>query len=118
MKREIDGFLEKYPPDIQQLVNKTRLLIAAVMPGMVEQVDIPANLICYGTDRTNKGMICGIVIYPGYINLMLATGATLPDPDGLLVGTGKRARHVKIVSPEDVDAPGVRALIDAALKAR
>ena len=46
---------------------------------------------------------------------MLAQGAELPDPLGLLAGTGKRARHVKIQQSGDVDRAGVRALLEAAV---
>lgn len=34
--------------------------------------------------------------------------------DGLLEGTGKVARHIKIRTPERLDEPGVRRLIEAA----
>ena len=50
----------------------------------------------YGLDRTYKGLICGITLHTAHINLMFARGTELPDPEGLLVGNGKRARHVKI----------------------
>jgi hypothetical protein len=46
---------------------------------------------------------------------MFAQGAELPDPAGLLTGTGKRARHVKIQRPADIEMPGVRALLEAAV---
>jgi hypothetical protein len=42
---------------------------------------------------------------------MFSKGTELPDPEGLLEGTGKRARHVKLRSIGDVDRPGVRALV-------
>jgi hypothetical protein len=38
----------------------------------------------------------------------------LPDPEGLLEGSGKNMRHVKLRSPEDLDKKGVRELIVAA----
>jgi hypothetical protein len=46
---------------------------------------------------------------------MSARGAELPDPAGLLAGTGKRARHVKLRQMEDVEDPALRDLLDAAL---
>jgi uncharacterized protein YndB with AHSA1/START domain len=44
-------------------------------------------------------------------------GADLPDPAGLVEGTGVRARHVKLASPSAVDAPARRALLEAAIAA-
>ena len=112
---EIQEFLARYPQAMQDLALQTRALIQEVMPGMLEQLDPSANLIGYGTDNTYRGLLCGIVIYPTYINLMLARGASLPDPYGLLEGTGKKARHVKVRKPSDLEGPGVRDLLAAAL---
>ena len=38
----------------------------------------------------------------------------LPDPEGLLEGTGKNMRHVKLRSSEDLDKKGLRERIVAA----
>lgn len=43
-------------------------------------------------------------------------GAALPDPGGLLQGSGKRMRHVKLRWGAPVDAPTLQALIDAAYR--
>jgi hypothetical protein len=115
MNQPVDEFLSKYPADVSELVLHARALILEAMPDAIEQLDPSANLIGYGTDRTYKGLICGIVIYRTYINLMFARGASLPDPDGLLHGTGKRARHIKIEKPADLEFPGVRAMLESAL---
>jgi hypothetical protein len=40
----------------------------------------------------------------------------LPDPDRLLVRTGKRARHIKIQQPAEIENPAVRTLLVAALR--
>jgi hypothetical protein len=41
-------------------------------------------------------------------------GTSLPDPAGLLEGTGKNLRHVKLRTAEDVSTPALRKLIEAA----
>ncbi|MBX3171809.1 MAG: MmcQ/YjbR family DNA-binding protein [Candidatus Eremiobacteraeota bacterium] len=38
----------------------------------------------------------------------------MSDPEGLLQGTGKRQRHVKVKLPEELQKPGLRALIEQA----
>ena len=115
MNQPVDEFLSNYPADVRELVLSARAIILEVMPDMVEQLDPSADLIGYGTDRTYKGLVCGIAIYKTYINLMFARGASLPDPDGLLRGTGKRARHIKIEKAADLEAPGLRLMLVAAL---
>jgi len=39
---------------------------------------------------------------------------SLPDPEGLLEGTGKNMRHVKLRTSEDLDKKGLPELIVAA----
>lgn len=110
----VETFLAGFAPPVRGLAQAARALIFEIMPGVVEMVDAPAHMLGYGTDRTYKGAVCGIVLYGTYINIMLAHGASLPDPHGLLRGTGKKARHLRIASPADLSAPGVRELLGEA----
>jgi hypothetical protein len=45
----------------------------------------------------------------------LANGALIEDPAGLVKGTGKRVRHVKLRSVQDIDRPELRRLLEASL---
>jgi hypothetical protein len=65
-----------------------------------------------------RGLLFAIIAHRDWVNLQLADGAVLPDPDGLVEGTGKRIRHVKIRSVEAASSPSVVALIEAELAAR
>ena len=115
MSAEVERFLAPYSPEIRDLALKVRALVLEVSPDAIEQLDPAANLIGYGFDRTYKGLVCGIALHKAHANLMFAQGTQLPDPLGLLTGTGKRARHVRIQQPGDVDRPGVRALLETAV---
>jgi hypothetical protein len=115
---DIEEFLADYTPDVRELAWKMRAVIREVMPETIEQLDAPAHLIGYGIDRTYKGLICGITMHTAHINLMFARGTELPDPEHLLVGSGKRARHVKIQRSAEVENPAVRALLVAAIRQR
>jgi hypothetical protein len=56
-----------------------------------------------------------------HVNVGFFRGATLPDPAGLLQGSGKRMRHVKLKPGSQYDAGALRSLIDNAyldIKAR
>jgi hypothetical protein len=114
--RDIEQFLAHYAPGVCDLAWQLRAVIRAVMPEAVEQLDPPAHLIGYGIDRTYKGLICGITLHTAHINLMFASGTELPDPEHLLVGTGKRARHIRIQQSAEIENPAVRALLVAALR--
>jgi hypothetical protein len=52
--------------------------------------------------------------FKGHVNVGFFNGAHLDDPFELLVGTGKRMRHVKIKPSEVVDAHALDELIRAA----
>ena len=54
--------------------------------------------------------------YTKHVNVGFFMGAFLPDPLGLLEGTGKRMRHVKLHPGIEVDADGLTELIRAAYR--
>jgi hypothetical protein len=59
--------------------------------------------------------------FTSHVNVGFFRGAELADVDGLLEGTGKFMRHVKLRTASDVDATALRKLIEAAyldMKAR
>jgi hypothetical protein len=53
-------------------------------------------------------------VFTAHVNVGFFHGAVLPDPTGLLEGTGKFMRHVKLRPDDDVDPAALRALIRAA----
>ena len=53
-------------------------------------------------------------VYSRHVNVGFFQGATLPDPTGLLQGTGRFMRHVKLGPGCAADAGAVTRLIDAA----
>ncbi|MBI3414898.1 MAG: DUF1801 domain-containing protein [Verrucomicrobia bacterium] len=52
--------------------------------------------------------------FASHVNVGFFQGAELPDPKGLLEGTGKFMRHVKLRPGTEADVPALSALIDAA----
>jgi hypothetical protein len=109
-----ESFLMAYSPDVQAIALQLRALIQAVIPAAIEQVDPPSKIIAYGHHQTYAGLICATAPYKSYVNLMFSHGTELADPDGLLEGTGKRARHVRIVTASELANPAVRRLLEAA----
>jgi hypothetical protein len=101
----------RFDPMVREIALHARDVLLELLPETVEQVDQSARLVAYGRDRTLKGLICGLALQKSYVNLMFARGTQLDDPNGLLEGTGKLARHVKLRSREDIDGPAVRDLV-------
>jgi hypothetical protein len=54
--------------------------------------------------------------FRAHVNVGFFHGASLADPGGLLEGTGKRMRHVKLHWGRPVDAEALSALIAAAYR--
>jgi len=52
--------------------------------------------------------------FKAHVNVGFFRGAVLPDPAGLLEGTGKFMRHVKLGPGRDVDATALQQLIASA----
>lgn len=115
MNQAVTEFLAPYSAEVRDLALKTRALILEVIPNAVEQVDPPSKIIAYGFGLKMADIVCAIAPYKSHVNLMFSRGTEMPDPEGLLVGTGKRARHVKITSDRDLKAPALRALVEAAV---
>ena len=104
-------FISSYHYDVQQTAAAARELIKEMLPEAIEQVDATSKIIVYGGSRTYSGLVCAIAPQKTYVNLMFSRGAELPDPEKLLEGTGKRARHVKLKTAADAGNPAVRNLI-------
>jgi hypothetical protein len=54
--------------------------------------------------------------FRAHVNVGFFFGAELDDPAGLLEGTGKRMRHVKLRCGQDVNAAALSELITAAYR--
>ncbi len=52
--------------------------------------------------------------FKAHVNVGFFRGAEIADPKGLLEGTGKFMRHVKLRPGDDIDAMALMKLIDAA----
>lgn len=63
-----------------------------------------------------EGQFCGIFVYKNHVNLSFGNGASLKDPDGVLLGNGKFRRHINFESPDDVDSKTLLALIKQSAK--
>ena len=118
VERDVDRLLGEHPPELQASERALRATIRTAFPEAIEQVDFANKLIAFGRSMKIRGLLFAIIAHKAHVNLQLADGALLPDPAGLIEGTGKRIRHVKIRSVEAAASPEVRAIIAAQLAAR
>ena len=116
MSDEIDRFLGDYGDDVSAISRSARRLVLDVFPDAHETLDRGNRIVAYATGpRGRKDLWVGIAPHSSHVNLQLANGALIEDPAGLVEGTGKRVRHVKLRSVEDVERSQLRSLLEASL---
>ncbi len=115
---QLAGFLARYTPDIAR---RTRAILSAMrkrLPGATELVydNYNALVIGFGPDTRTSDALFSIAVYPRWVTLFFLKGATLPDPDQVLKGSGTTVRHVVLDGPETLGLPAVHALMAEALR--
>ena len=108
-----DRFLDASAPGIAEVARALRLAVCAGAPDLIEIFDAADGLLAFGTGGpSRRAFWFAIIPHKAHVNLQLADGVDLPNPDGRIEGTGKRIRHVKVRSVEDAAAPWLRAVIE------
>ncbi len=115
---ELAGFIDKFAPEMQDLIRQCRAAMRARLPDAIEMVYDNYNffVIGYGPTRRPSDAIFSLAADRNGISLcFLQRGPELPDPGHLLRGRGKVVRNVPLAAADDLDRPEVRALVTAAL---
>ncbi len=103
-------FLEKIPAEQHALVRALDVVISKAAPTLAVSLKW-GNLTYHG-----KKNVCSIVSHKHHVNLQVWGGASLNDPRGLLTGTGKDMRHIKVGSEADVDSKYIAELVKQAAR--
>lgn len=101
-KEQIISVLKNKPPIIRKLYLDTHMLILESLPDVVYSIDCKDGQMGYGARQygcDGWGM-AALSAHSKWVSLVFMRGTSLEDPDGLLEGTGKNIRHVKLRSPE------------------
>jgi hypothetical protein len=111
---QVHEFLASYPPAVIEIALSLRAVIERTMPEATETLDLAGRVIGYGIGAGYSGLVCTIIPSKKGAKLGIVDGAHLPDPNGLMEGSGKRHRHIQFNHREDVDRDGVEALLKSA----
>jgi hypothetical protein len=104
-----------FPKEIRELALASRTLIFDVLPQTVEVVWPTQRTAGYGTGpKKMSEQFCWLAPQARHIVFGFYYGTELPAPDGLLEGTGRLMRHVKIRSMADLENPDLRRLVEVA----
>jgi hypothetical protein len=121
-QRQLDAFLAKYAPDVEAFARRALAKMRKLVPGSIEMVYDNYNWLVIGfgpTERPSEA-IFSLVMPTGRVTLCFLQGAGLPDPAGLLQGTGNVVRNLRLYTSGETDAkvlddPDVLSLINVAL---
>lgn len=117
---KIDAFVGKYAPEVAAQLRDARKRLRSFFVQGFELVFDNYNALVFGfspTTRSTESFI-SIAAYPKWITLFFLYGTTLRDPKGLLEGTGKKIRSIRLTSPADINKPEIEALILQAIHAQ
>jgi hypothetical protein len=113
-----DAVLAEHDPVVADAARAIERLVVDAVPAAAVQFDPGNGLLAIGTSLKMRDLLFAIIPHRAHVNLQLADGVDLPDPSGLIEGTGKRIRHVKIRSVEAAASPPIRDIVRAQVEHR
>jgi hypothetical protein len=114
---KLDGFIDRYTPEIAGDARRALTFMTARLPTATRLVydNYNALVVGFGTSAKVADMILSLALYPRWVTLFFLKGTVLPDPAGLLQGSGSTVRSVRLQPVARLGTPEVAALIDAAV---
>ena len=116
-ENQLAGFIAKFDPENAEFIRAARAALRRRMPTAYELVYDNYNFFVIGYSSTERTSDCilSLAADANGVQLMFYYGATLPDPNGLLRGSGVQNRGLRLQSASDLAKPEIEALIAAAI---
>jgi hypothetical protein len=113
---DIAAFLAIDLRPVGPLALALRAVILEEAPQLLERIfRNHASALWFGCGPKMDDMALYVAMASRHVNLGFRRGASLPDPEGALEGSGRAMRHIKFRSEGDLERPFVRPLIRAAV---
>lgn len=103
--QDIRNTIAGHAPAIVDLTIAMYALVLDTVPGIETSMDLVDGMIVCGARQYGHdgwGMVV-VSAHAKFANLTFTRGASLADPTGLFEGAGKRLRHVKLRTVEDLE---------------
>ena len=116
-EERLAGCIEKFTPEMAQAIRAARAALRKRLPTANELLYDNYNFFVIGYSSTLRPSDCFTQLVGDAHGLRLAFyyGSTLPDPAGILLGSGSQNRFIRLASARDLSKPEVEALIGAAI---
>lgn len=108
----VEKVLQSCPPEVKGLAEELRGLVRQAAPKATERGYTGWGNLAYD----HNGRFCYIAPLKNSVNMGFHRGVQLADPEGLLRGSGKGMRHVKVRKHEDIRADAFGGLIRQAYR--
>jgi hypothetical protein len=115
--RQLESFIAKYSPEIAAQAKAVLEKMRKRYPAALELVYDNYNALAIGfcpSERASEA-IFSIAIYSKWVSLFFLQAHGLPDPDKLLKGSGRVAKHIVLPTPAMLDEPAVKTLMKEAV---
>ncbi len=114
-----DELLDSVDLELSPICTALRNAIFSLHQDCVEIIWKNQRIASYGVGpKKMSEHYAYIAPHKQHVNLGFYHGTSVPDPDGLLAGTGKRLRHVKIRSITEASSTPIKKLIAEAIAQR
>lgn len=114
---QLASFIEKFEPKQQTLIRAVRRSLRKRFPTATELVYDNYNFFVIGyspNDRPSDAIV-SLTAAAGRVGLCFIYGAELPDPDKVLLGSGKQTRFIRLDSADVLQRPEIKQLLQAAV---
>ena len=115
--RQIAEFIGRFSAVDQRRIRAVRAALRTRLPTANELVYDNYHFFVIGYSPTERpsDTIVSLAARANGLGLCFIHGATLPDPHGVLLGSGNQTRFIRIDSPQALERPEVEALVAAAI---
>lgn len=101
---------------VRKLGHKEKAIVVALRDLITKAVPTAEVSIKWGCPWwTLNGFLCAVYVAGDHVNLAFSRGTELSDSEGLLEGTGKGMRHIKVRDISDIKKTKFTALIRQAV---
>jgi hypothetical protein len=117
-EKRLASFIAKFDPAMVRLIRSVRSALRKRLPTANELVYDNYNFFVIGYCSGERVSDCILSMAANAKGILLSfyNGATLPDPTGILQGSGSQNRFIRMARPEDLARAETEALIAAAVR--
>ena len=114
--KQLADFISKFDPEVARVIRAARAVLRKRFPTAIELVYDNYNFFVIGFCSTERASDCivSLAAQAKGVSLSFYYGASLPDPQGILQGSGNQNRFIRLESAATLSNPDVQTLLTAA----